>query len=370
MSLRVSNLQSRSYCFPVGNTPAVCLTQNLPPDTDAKLLLLGCGDVRNALFTVYAGSGIGPQSPTYACDEAMLTAPLGDRKLDFTCCDSEAEIIARNILILSLILSDTDGSRSSIIWNVYYHIVLDDESLLQLQQQAKMLVGLASSLEQWNSSPVGSVVRFGDSITLQKVVRLWKLYEIDSSQAKEYKNQQKKLELKWKNAQEYRRTWLGNSDKLVDNLRAFLPDFSPTIMADAQKQYDIFWHSGTTFQGKDKQRKHTLFNPMFAWLRDGAVLHPGTNPLSTFHLASVYIKVSSESLLPNNASMIDSAKGKSIPCPLCIYHIRKNMLICSPIFGLESNLPGSTTAYYHSLRQLRCNSLLLCSKASASSRGD
>lgn len=43
-----------SYFYPIGNTPAVCLTQDLPCEQEADVLLLGCGDVRNILFTIYS----------------------------------------------------------------------------------------------------------------------------------------------------------------------------------------------------------------------------------------------------------------------------------------------------------------------------
>lgn len=46
-----------SYFYPLGNTPAVCLTQDLPREQDANVLLLGCGDVRNILFTSYSNNG-------------------------------------------------------------------------------------------------------------------------------------------------------------------------------------------------------------------------------------------------------------------------------------------------------------------------
>lgn len=46
-----------SFFYPLGNTPAVCLTQDLPREQNANVLLLGCGDVRNVLFTCYSDSG-------------------------------------------------------------------------------------------------------------------------------------------------------------------------------------------------------------------------------------------------------------------------------------------------------------------------
>jgi hypothetical protein len=48
-----------SFFYPIGNTPAVCLTQDLPQDKKADILLLGCGDVRNILFTTYCNSNLG-----------------------------------------------------------------------------------------------------------------------------------------------------------------------------------------------------------------------------------------------------------------------------------------------------------------------
>lgn len=42
-----------TFFYPIGNTPAVLLTRDLPPELPADILLLGCGDVRNILFTLY-----------------------------------------------------------------------------------------------------------------------------------------------------------------------------------------------------------------------------------------------------------------------------------------------------------------------------
>lgn len=39
--------------YPLGNTPGVSLTQDLPLHKKADLLLLGCGDMRHILFTAH-----------------------------------------------------------------------------------------------------------------------------------------------------------------------------------------------------------------------------------------------------------------------------------------------------------------------------
>jgi hypothetical protein len=43
-----------TFFYPIGNTPATCLTRNLSYEDRGDLLLLGCGDVRDILFTLYS----------------------------------------------------------------------------------------------------------------------------------------------------------------------------------------------------------------------------------------------------------------------------------------------------------------------------
>jgi hypothetical protein len=66
MSLKSSPIVQAPYLYPAGNTPAVCLSQSLPPEQDGTLLLLGCGDVRNILFTIYSGAGNSKYCPIAA----------------------------------------------------------------------------------------------------------------------------------------------------------------------------------------------------------------------------------------------------------------------------------------------------------------
>ena len=61
MMLRNNAANTFNYLYPFGNTPAVGLTQDLPSGKDADVLLLGCGDLRNILFTAYAQSGQSPR---------------------------------------------------------------------------------------------------------------------------------------------------------------------------------------------------------------------------------------------------------------------------------------------------------------------
>ena len=91
----VLNWPDQTSFYPLGNTSAVCLTENLPPEHNADVLLLGCGDPRHILYTVYADatlSGAGMQLAIRAF-YMHLTHPTAPRKLDVTCCDMEAAVL-------------------------------------------------------------------------------------------------------------------------------------------------------------------------------------------------------------------------------------------------------------------------------------
>ena len=87
----------RTLFYLLGNTSAICLTENMPPEHDADVLLLGCGDPRHILFTVYTDTtrpATGKQLSVRAlCPTVPDGHPSGLRKLDVTCCDMEAAIL-------------------------------------------------------------------------------------------------------------------------------------------------------------------------------------------------------------------------------------------------------------------------------------
>jgi hypothetical protein len=70
-------MHSPRYLDTTEPAPAVSLTEDLPQGADADILLLGCGDARNILYTVSFDTG------------------LPERKLDITACDADAHIIGK-----------------------------------------------------------------------------------------------------------------------------------------------------------------------------------------------------------------------------------------------------------------------------------
>jgi hypothetical protein len=278
MSLKPVHIAQAPYFYAAGNTPAVCLTQSLPPETDANLLLLGCGDIRNILFTAYSGAGI------------------NNRKLDFTCCDLEAEIIARNVLALTLILDDVKSSNVQRIWNIYYHVFIDNDSFTLLQAQAEKLLQYAQSQREWENSTYGSIISFCDNTTFDDVVKLWALCAVRSDDKVKYKEVQDRVRRQWDAAKQVHDKQFPKGSVLLDGLRSSAP-LLPQKTAELSRSYDTYWDNGTCFNDNKSKKRCGIANPMFACLRSGLVLHYGTNPPLGFHLAAEHAKLSADSPL-------------------------------------------------------------------------
>ncbi|MEW5308484.1 MAG: hypothetical protein WDW38_000440 [Sanguina aurantia] len=91
-----------SYLF--GNTPAEDLFSGSPPAGDRKVLLLGCGDVRNTLRTI-------AQFPAGHALELHLN-------------DSNDAVLARAALLLSVVQRMDPGSASEVeyLWDITYNL--------------------------------------------------------------------------------------------------------------------------------------------------------------------------------------------------------------------------------------------------------
>ncbi|GAP90422.1 putative mynd finger family protein [Rosellinia necatrix] len=142
------------YFNPLGNSPPVCFTRSMPPGEATDALLLGHGDVRTILFTAHND----------------------DRKLDVTCCDKLAAAIARNILILSLIMDDKDEKRVDSLLAIYCHLEVDAKASDIIRSRATKLYDLSATMDGWHRSRYGLRLRVCDSVTLSEVRNMWKVY--------------------------------------------------------------------------------------------------------------------------------------------------------------------------------------------------
>ncbi|KAF2823611.1 hypothetical protein CC86DRAFT_422601 [Ophiobolus disseminans] len=278
MSLKSVHIAQAPFFYPNGNTPAVCLTQSIPAELGADLLLLGC----------HAGS----------------------RKLDFTCCDIEAEIIARNILALTLIIDDAEGIRTPVLWNIYYHVFINLDALHLIQTQAKKLLTHTKSMEIWQQSKYANIVRFCDSTTLKSVAKLWELYAINQSQKSLYREIQERLKRQWNAAKRYQAGRTPGGGFILDGLRSRAPLLGEGLL-DVSARYHSHWKRGTCFEDRTMIQEMTIANPLLVCERAGLMLHYGTTPTAGFHLSSMYARSSATS--PSSMPTSRDLEAQSMP---------------------------------------------------------
>ncbi|RPD68233.1 hypothetical protein L226DRAFT_576582 [Lentinus tigrinus ALCF2SS1-7] len=266
------------YFYPIGNTSAVCLTRDIPPEEHANILLLGCGDPRHVLYTIFSES-----KPSF-------------RKLDFTCVDFEPAVLARNILIFTLIV---DKVPTSTIWNICYHMYLDAQSHSALVAQCKKLIDVSPTSAAWRASPYSAFLRTSTEYTLTELRRHWSLY---ASMA----------ELPPRRQQAIRRAFEGAFKERDSNMtpmtsaRSAGPLIIEAVSVGAD-QVHKYWKTGTTFSGPKDVSSAKLMNPTFAYslTGEGCSVHYGTDPMTSFHFAALFGNAKGE-ITP--AGMVRSAK--------------------------------------------------------------
>ncbi|THY32287.1 hypothetical protein D6D01_02594 [Aureobasidium pullulans] len=124
---------AQGHFYPFGNTPAVNFLRDYRPSNsdNVDILALGCGDARNLLFSLWSehkGNGC---------------------KFNFTVCDLNPAVSARNIFLLSAIQTlsldadDADHDLLSRLWRIYYHLFITQDDLTFVQQHPGSLAAIA-----------------------------------------------------------------------------------------------------------------------------------------------------------------------------------------------------------------------------------
>ena len=205
--------------------------------------------------------------------------------------------VARNILLLSLILDDTDDSNHASIWSIYYHLYLSDASMNMLSTQAKTLHSLAVSLQSWNGSKYGQQMRICDQGTLNEVRDLWRSYCVTDLSYVDRKDFFRNLKTRIQKALDVRAHFTGPTGKsfILTGIRSAAPAGIRAV-EDLPKLYHHYWDHGSTDPANDDTSKDSNPNPMFNTLGT-ETLHYGTDPLLGFHLATAYTPLTEKSPL-------------------------------------------------------------------------
>ncbi|TFB07374.1 hypothetical protein CCMA1212_000313 [Trichoderma ghanense] len=135
-----------------GNAPAINLARSIPHGQDASVLSLGRGDLSSILYTSYVQQG------------------LPGRKLDFTCCNDDENItghsLARNLVLLTMILAEEEETSNQVLWDLYYHMYLDKQTTEIVIRHVRNVIPMLESLETFNNGPYGSILKICDENTL------------------------------------------------------------------------------------------------------------------------------------------------------------------------------------------------------------
>ncbi|KAI1140251.1 hypothetical protein F5Y05DRAFT_424149 [Hypoxylon sp. FL0543] len=242
--LTSAELDTRPVFHPMGDTPAVSLTQDVPPEeTKVCILVFAHSDMRNILFT--------------------------------------SHVDTRNILLLSLILDDGEGSHDRSIWSIYYHLYLDSESLELLRSQAKKLHELSATMEDWHQSKYAGKLRFCDSVTLAEVRKTWELYSTNH-EGDEFSALRDHFASILQQ---------GSQEPTIDVGAHLRPAFPVTEGAldsflNLSKHY---WKFGTLELDEKTRETAQHPNPMFLTSYDGAAISLSSNPVHGFHLSPAYV---------------------------------------------------------------------------------
>ena len=208
------------------------------------------------------------------------------------------------MLLYTLLLDDTTEGRDFRLWNIYHHVLLDQDSWQLLCSQAGRLGDLATSLTAWHDSPYGKCLRMCDHATLKDLGRLWRSYDVEGLEPGERQRQQAIHKGAIKKATDFKEQRVGPDNQILTGLRSAAPA-SIQALNDLPPLYHKFWRTGTTNTSKSTE---SYVNPTFATLLSGAAtLHYGTDPLLGFHLSTAYVPLMPESPL-SLASVLEGSQ--------------------------------------------------------------
>lgn len=143
------------YTYAFGNTPGVGLAENFGTsrsDESLDFLLLGSGDIRNLLFTVF--------------ELSQRQRDIIPANLSFQLNDHDPSITARNVIILETVRSiDPDCDLDvDFLWNLWYNLTLTSDELKRLQATLQNLT---------SPTYVNNELQFGSKEMFTECLQIW-----------------------------------------------------------------------------------------------------------------------------------------------------------------------------------------------------
>ena len=170
------------------------------------------------------------------------------------------------------------------LWNLFYHMLVDQTSLSMLFGQCRKLISLAERMETWRTGPYGHFLVACDARTLSELRRIWNTY-LDTSTFSS------------KQAKQFEQRFIAGRKEMMQRTSGGTSTASRSagplglhVSQAVSRQFSSYWSSGTTDTQDQGQKRNLTFNPTFAFSLDGDkfAVHYGTDPLCGFHLAEAF----------------------------------------------------------------------------------
>jgi hypothetical protein len=80
------------------------------------------------------------------------------------------------VLLLTLLLDDSNGHVYSKLWNIFHDFYINSTLLDTIRDQSAKLVRLADTMVTWANSPYGDILHMVNTESLQKLRDIWLKY--------------------------------------------------------------------------------------------------------------------------------------------------------------------------------------------------
>ena len=180
-----------------------------------------------------------------------------------------------------------DRDKVNVVWNLFYHFYVPQNSINILRNQANSLLQASASYDSWLSSSYGRFINFLDKHTLAQLRQYWVQYATIKSPDH--------LEIRTRMAIAKRGEKIATSGSLT-GLRSAGPMWGEA-MDIISHVYRSFWQTGVAGGNLEDltalgHNNRGFVNPMFAVSSAPAgdfAVHYGTEPLLGFHLAEAFV---------------------------------------------------------------------------------
>ncbi|KAF7363897.1 hypothetical protein MSAN_01047700 [Mycena sanguinolenta] len=212
----------------------------------------------------------------------FLEHETATRKLDFTCVDFEPAILARNVLLLSMVIDNKDAEN---IFDIFFHLYLEKESLALLVSQCRILLDASTTFKGWKESRYGSTLRMSSEHTFTELRRHWdqyaKMHALPNPELCTIMADFKAVVTEYQ--KQYHHPHVGHTSRSAGPLMLHASEILSECFHD-------FWKFGTTFVSPTRRSAANLLNPTFVYTQAGVGchVHYGTDPVMPFHLAPIF----------------------------------------------------------------------------------